>query len=144
MQSQIIKANPHFDCQDVTVGQEICVKDLKITFVSAKHPINTLGIMVQAEDKTFYYTGDTSFTEDVLLNGKQSNLVLCDAPFTKDAWAEAKPHMAVWQCAEIAKQIKGKVVLTHHIPFIDKNKVIEELMGSPNVILADEYEQYDF
>ncbi len=47
----------------ITAGHSISVGDITVTAVYAKHTVEAFGVIVQAEGKTLYFSGDTLFDE---------------------------------------------------------------------------------
>lgn len=49
--------------QALDIGDTVSVGDIEITAVFAKHTVEAFGIVLKAEDKTLYFSGDTLFDE---------------------------------------------------------------------------------
>ena len=76
-------------------GDSITVGDFQITAVYANHTVEAFGLIVKAENKTFYFSGDTLFDEKlfkiakykpdytfICINGKLGNMNVDEAIFT--------------------------------------------------------------
>ena len=54
----------------LTEGQSICCGAFEITAVFADHTVEAFGLMIRAEGKTFYFSGDTLFHENLFALAK--------------------------------------------------------------------------
>lgn len=82
----------------LAVGQSIQIGDFLITAVFAKHTVEAFGVVVRAEGKTLYFSGDTLFDEQLFsvkqyrpdvaflcINGKLGNMNVQDALLVAEA-----------------------------------------------------------
>lgn len=60
---QVLKSLGRNSCTPLTVGKAVTVKDFTVTPVLAVHTVDAVGLVVQAEGKTLYFSGDTLFDE---------------------------------------------------------------------------------
>ena len=49
----------------LSVGQSMTVGDIQITAVYANHTVDAFGLIVKAEGKTLYFSGDTLFADSI-------------------------------------------------------------------------------
>jgi L-ascorbate metabolism protein UlaG (beta-lactamase superfamily) len=79
----------------LSVGQSMTVGDIQITAVYANHTVDAFGLIVKAEGKTLYFSGDTLFDEKlfeisqfqpdytfICINGKLGNMNVEEAILT--------------------------------------------------------------
>ncbi len=85
-------------CDNVTalnVGNSIKIGDITITAVYANHTVEAFGVIIKAEDKTLYFSGDTLYDEKlfeiskykpdytfICINGKLGNMNVEEAIIT--------------------------------------------------------------
>lgn len=105
-------------------GQQGKVGDVRLTAVFADHTPDSIGVLLEAEGKRLYFTGDTLYNEalgedaapvDVLfccINGKLGN-------------------MTAEQAAEVAESLHPKLVIPNHFGMFAANTV------DPSGFLAD-------
>lgn len=76
-------------------GESVLVGDIRVTAVYAKHTVEAIGIILKAEDKVLYFSGDTLFDEKlfdiasykpditfICINGKLGNMNVNEAVIT--------------------------------------------------------------
>ena len=79
----------------LSVGQSMTLEDIHITAVYANHTVDAFGLIVKAEGKTLYFSGDTLFDEQlfeisrfkpdytfICINGKLGNMNVEEAILT--------------------------------------------------------------
>lgn len=79
----------------LNVGDSISVGDIDITAVYAKHTVEAFGVIIKAENKTLYFSGDTLFDEKlfdiaeykpdytfICINGRLGNMNVGEAVLT--------------------------------------------------------------
>lgn len=79
----------------LTVGESIVVGDIEITAVFADHTVEAFGLIVKAENKTLYFSGDTLYNEKlfdiakycpditfICINGRLGNMNVNEALIT--------------------------------------------------------------
>ena len=77
------------------IGESVAVGDFTVTAVYAKHTVNAFGIILKAEEKTLYFSGDTLFCKElfeiskykpyaafICINGKLGNMNVDEAVIT--------------------------------------------------------------
>ena len=111
-----ISASPYFNVIKIKEGEMLNFGDVTLQFYKMRHPVLSYGVKVFAEGKTFAYTGDTNVCENVEKLFLSSDLVLADGAFTKDDWAENKPHLSVGYIADLTKKCGNKSIITHLNP----------------------------
>lgn len=107
----------------LNVGESIKVGDFSITAVFAKHTVEAFGIVVKAENKTLYFSGDTLFSEElfeiskynpditfICINGKLGNMNVEEALIT-------------------ANKIGAKINIPNHYDMFDSNSENPELFS---------------
>lgn len=81
----------------LNVGDSITAGDFEITAVFAEHTVEAFGLIVKAEDKTLYFSGDTLYNEKlfdiaqyepditfICINGKLGNMNVNEALITAE------------------------------------------------------------
>ena len=97
------------------VGESITVGDFEITAVFADHTVEAFGLIIKAENKTLYFSGDTLYNEKlfeiaeyrpditfICINGRLGNMNVEDALI-------------------IAKQIGAKLNVPNHYDMFESN-----------------------
>lgn len=125
-------------------GKSVTVGSFKITFLKTKHPVECYAIRVSDGEKTFLYTGDTTYFEELKSYFVGVDTVLGDACILSKNWSEKSPHISVKDIAEIAKESGAKLLLTHLPDCESEIKEIEKEAKSvyQNVELAEEMKTY--
>lgn len=95
---QTLKNLGRHNCIPLTVGEDVTVGAFTITAVFAAHTAEAVGLVVQAEGKTLYFSGDTLFDERlfeicaykpditlICINGRLGNMTTEEARITARA-----------------------------------------------------------
>jgi ribonuclease BN (tRNA processing enzyme) len=88
------------------------IGDLSFSFCKGIHPFTSYSLKIKSSNKTFVYTGDTIYTDELVAFCKGANLVLADAMQREDV---KNPHMTVLEAHNIYKN-SGATVLCSHAP----------------------------
>lgn len=118
---------------DVAPGETFAVGEVQVTAFAARHPVPAVMYRIQAEGKTFCYTGDTNTVEDLADFARDADFLLADGLFTDAAWregpvpAEGKPHLSAVLVAQLAKDADvRRFVITHLNPAVDPQTLLRE------------------
>lgn len=112
---------------DVAPGETFQVGEAQVTAFAARHPVPAVMYRIQAEGKTFCYTGDTNTVEGLTDFAKGADFLLADGLFTDATWAEGKPHLSATHVAQLAKDADvHRFVITHLNPAIDPETLLRE------------------
>ena len=143
---KIVQGCSEIVLHDIAPGDTFQVGDAQVTAFAARHPVPAVMYRIQAEGKTFCYTGDTNITETLLPFAKGADFLLADGLFTESAWAEGKPHLAAAQVAQLAKDAGvGKFVITHLNPTVDPQTLLKEARAiRMDALLAACGDTYEF
>ena len=108
-------------------NSEFQVGDLRIKAYPARHPVPAVMYRIEAEGKSFCYTGDTNTVEGLADFARAADFLLADGLFTEAAWAEGKPHLSASLAAQLAKDAQARrFVITHLNPAIDPETLLRE------------------
>lgn len=118
---------------DVAPGETFQVGEVQVTAFTARHPVPAVMYRIQAEGRTFCYTGDTNTVEVLVDFAKRADFLLADGLFTDATWregpvpAEGKPHLSASHVAQLAKDADvRRFVITHLNPAIDPETLLRE------------------
>ena len=112
---------------DVQPGDPFAVGEMQVTAFAARHPVPAVMYRVQAQGKTFCYTGDTNTVEGLVNFACNADFLLADGLFTDATWAEGKPHLSAAHVAQLAKDADvRRFVITHLNPAIDPATLLRE------------------
>ncbi|WP_041668615.1 MBL fold metallo-hydrolase [Acetobacterium woodii] len=104
---------------------EIITNGLTISFKELRHPFMDFGIKISDGETTFLYTGDTSYTSNLLEFAKGVDIVLCDGAFLEDVVSDK--HLSVKEACEVATEAGVKtLILTHLEPFEKPETYLEK------------------
>ena len=130
---------------DIAPGETFQVGDAQVTAFAARHPVPAVMYRIQAEGKTFCYTGDTNTVEGLVDFARGADFLLADGPFPESAWAEGKPHLSASHVAQLAKEADvRRFVITHLNPGIDPETLLREARAVRiDALLAKPGDSYD-
>jgi ribonuclease BN (tRNA processing enzyme) len=115
----LIASSPWFTFTEVLPGQCLEFPGATVRVTAARHPVPTVGWRVACGGKDFGYTGDTNTLPSLVQDFRGCTVLLADALFADENWAENKPHLSARLAAQLAEDAgAGRLVLTHHNPFL--------------------------
>ncbi len=110
-----LRAYGHVNTQALKTGESIAVGDFTVTAVFAAHTVHAFGVVIEAEGKRLYFSGDTLFDERLFsiadyqpdiaflcINGKLGN-------------------MRVEEAVTVAEKIGAPVNIPHHYDMFASN-----------------------
>lgn len=115
----IIKGFEYFNVHIINEDTQFKVNGCTFSFKRMTHPVECYAVKAEYMDKTFVYTGDTTFNEKLPEFAQGCNLLLADAAFLEVQLKNNSPHMSAAQCALVADEAGVlKLILTHHSPYV--------------------------
>ena len=135
---KIIAAASCFDLIDVAPGESFAVGSCTVHVGEARHPVPAVGYRIETEGRVFGYTGDTNTLPSLADFYRGSSLLLADALFPSENWAEGKPHLSAALAAALARDAGAEqLVLTHFNPVFPTRLLLREAQAvHPRVSLA--------
>ncbi len=133
-----------FELRAITAETELKIGDLRLTFAQMKHPSMDFAVKIECGDRTFVFSGDTSWTEELISFSKEADLLMLDAGLLEKDLTEGAPHLSAAQCGLIAQQACAKkLLLTHLWPEYDPIELLKEAERSfSNSEVVSLLEQY--
>lgn len=118
-----------FDFVTIAPGDSVTVGPMTLEFFQAEHPVPAVGIRVTGPSDvtggaaTFYYTGDTDFTQTQVDGARGVDVLLSEAAFESGRDSVRGIHMDGIRAGEMAAQAGvGKLLLTHLQPWTSPEK----------------------
>jgi hypothetical protein len=99
----------------LNVGDSIKVGDFQITAVFADHTVEAFGLIVKAENKTLYFSGDTLYNEKLL------NIAEYKPDITFICINGRLGNMNVDEALITAKKISAKINIPNHYDMFESN-----------------------
>ncbi len=117
-----------FDLKPISEDLELSFGKLNFRFKEMKHPVKCFGISVENGNKKFVFSGDTSWTENIVELSQNADLLMLDAGLlARDKTSNDVPHLTAGECGLVAKKANArKLLLTHFWPDYDQKEVLEE------------------
>ncbi len=118
---------------------------LRVTAALMNHPVETFGFRLEHAGRSLAYSADTGPTEALTELARDADVLLCEAWFAPAdaAAAAALPeglHLTARQAGQHAARAGvGQLVLTHLVPWNDRNRTLEEAgqaFGGPLALAA--------
>ena len=142
---KIVAASPCFRLTDIKPGDTVSVGSCTVRVGEARHPVPAVGFRVEAEGRVFGFTGDTNVLPSLPDFYRGCSLLLADALFPSENWAENKPHLSAALAAELAVSAGAEhLVLTHLNPVFQPRRLLREAQAvHPRVSLASPGSVFD-
>jgi ribonuclease BN (tRNA processing enzyme) len=100
-------------------GSVVDVGDLCLRFSTTDHPVETLAVRVDRDERSLLYSADTGAAWDPGAVGEEIDTFLCEASFAPQD-EDLHQHLSARQAAALARTIgAGRLVLTHVPPGVD-------------------------
>lgn len=136
-----------FNLNSINEKKNLKIGDMKFKFSKMEHVIPNYAISIQSDDKTFVYSGDTSYTNELIRFSKDADLLLCEAGVLEKDIGKRPPHLSPKQAVNIANSARvKKLILTHFYPEYSLNMYENEVKEHINdsIEFAKEMKSYDF
>jgi ribonuclease BN (tRNA processing enzyme) len=119
-----------FDVHGLTVGTWE-IGPFRLTTERMNHPVETFGFRVEHAGWGLAYSADTGQTEALLRLAESADVLLCEASFISGEDTPPDLHLTARQAGEYAARAgAGQLVLTHLVPWCDRERSLAEAAGS--------------
>ena len=103
----------------------------RITADRMNHPVETFGFRVEHGGWRLAYSADTGETDALVRLAQDVDLLLCEASFLDGPDIRPNLHLTGRQAAEHAARAGvGQLVLTHLVPWNDRERTLSEASGA--------------
>ncbi|NCA92295.1 MBL fold metallo-hydrolase [bacterium] len=132
----ILFDHPLFKVVAIDENTDIKLKDLSLSFYIMDHPIANYAIKIKGEEKTFLYTGDTRYCENIFtaLRGVDCALADCSKPNVFIGG-----HMTADKAIEIHKKTGVRIIATHLSPYFSPENLFKDY---EKIEVAQEFKTY--
>jgi len=133
--------NDVFKIKHIDEELKLDIENFTITFKEMVHPVKTFAVKFNNGDKTFVFSSDTIYNDQLVFFASNSDLFLCDGNLLN---GEKGPHLTARQAAEISKSAHcKKLVVTHLWPqnsIEEYEKEVSEVVNDASI--AKPFEVY--
>jgi ribonuclease BN (tRNA processing enzyme) len=119
-----------FDVRELE-SQAQDIGPFRVTTEHMNHPVETFGFRVEHAGRTLAYTADTGATEALVRLADGVDVLLCEASFLDGPANPPDLHLTARQAGEYATRAGvGQLVLTHLVPWYDRDRSLAEATAS--------------
>lgn len=94
-----------------------------VSFTLVEHLIESYAVRIEANNRTFVYSGDSGMCRQLIQAAADADMFLCESTFLENPILRCDHHMSVEQAAETARAAGvSKLLLTH---FSEPQKALE-------------------
>ncbi len=91
------------------------------------HPVETFGLRIEHGGRAIAYSADTGLSEPLVRLAKNADVLICEASFPDVEDLPPDLHLTAAQAAEHAvKAGAGQLILTHLVPWTDRDHALEQ------------------
>jgi ribonuclease BN (tRNA processing enzyme) len=102
----------------------------RVTTEHMNHPVETFGFRLEHGDRRIAYSADTGESDALVRLAEDADLLLCEASFLGTEDYRPNLHLTARQAAEHAARAGvGQLVLTHLVPWNDRERTLNEASG---------------
>ena len=131
-----------FNLINVEEGVTYSESGLNFTFYKMTHPVLSYGVKIVCEGKTFAYSGDTTYNDNIPNLLQNVDLAVVDGAFLEKDFNCLKPHMSIKQASSLTAYAK-KIIVSHISCGYNDEEVIKEINSvSKNAEIAIECKTY--
>lgn len=119
--------------------------DIEISFCRTIHPVECYAVKIQKNGRSFVFSGDSRYSDDLTAFCQNADVLLCDSGFlSSQEDTGVLPHMYVCEAALTAQKAKvGQLLLTHINPAYEESEILREAAEIfANVQIVAEQKQY--
>jgi ribonuclease BN (tRNA processing enzyme) len=103
----------------------------RVTTERMNHPVETFGFRVEHAGWRLAYSADTGETDALIRLAEGVDVLLCEASFLDDEFFRPDLHLTARQAGEHATRAGvGELVLTHLVPWYDRERSLAEAAGT--------------
>jgi ribonuclease BN (tRNA processing enzyme) len=103
----------------------------RITTERMNHPVETFGFRIEHAGRTLTYSADTGQTDALVRLAEGADVLLSEASFRDTDENPPDLHLTARQAGEYATRAAvGQLVLTHLVPWYDRERSLAEAAGS--------------
>lgn len=123
-----LAAEKAFDVSPIDESLILNFDNLQITFKEMRHPVKCFAVSIELGGKRFVFSGDTSWTDDIISFSKGADILMIDAGLLeKDKTSDNVPHLTARECGIVgSKAGVGRLLLTHFWPDYDMKEIVAE------------------
>lgn len=126
----LVASSPCFAFTEVSPGQQLDLSGVSVRVAAARHPVPAVGWRFSYGGRVFGFTGDTNTLPSLAEDFRGCDTLLADSLFPHEDWTEGKPHLSAKLAALLAEEAGvGKLVLTHHSPFLPASLRLPEALA---------------
>lgn len=118
----------------VPLGKNAEIGGFKIAFEKMQHPLESYSMKISCENRTLFYSGDTSFCPQLIPAAEGSDLLLLDCGKPENS---AAPHLSLSEAADIAEALNTPVIASH------LNPAFEYKTDCSLISIAEELKTYE-
>jgi len=133
----------HTNDKEKTNNLEIETKE--VTHVPQYFP--SVAYRINSEGKSFAYSGDCNYNENIIILAENSDLLLLDGSVPVESFRKHGPfltHLSPFEAGKIAQKAKVKTLVLFHFYDISQKSEIESEVGKSfpgNLIIPDDLQQ---
>jgi ribonuclease BN (tRNA processing enzyme) len=103
----------------------------RVTTERMNHPVETFGFRIEHGGRTLAYSADTGQSDALVRLAEGADLLLCEASFRDADKNPPDLHLTARQAGEYATRAgTGELVLTHLVPWYDREQSLAEAAAS--------------
>jgi len=115
------------DFHSIASGDKVNTGDFAFTFQQSIHPVETLGMRIEAGGKTLAYTADTGPSPELTELAVGADVLIAEASMQEQQENMTEVHMTAEQAGELAAEARvGRLVLTHIVPGLDHLESVKQ------------------
>lgn len=124
----------HLSLQQIEDQEPYRIGNLTINFLPVKHTIACYAVKISNGEKTFVFSGDSAYYEDIAHFAEGADVFLCEATNVEGSiHSTGKGHMNGLEAGKLAKLAEVKQLILTHLPSD----------GNFNLIKANAESEYD-
>ena len=115
-----------FEFRELAVG-ELEIGPFRVTTAHMNHPVETFGFRVEHDGWRLAYSADTGESGQLVRLAEGADLLLCEASYLEGPGHAPNLHLTARQAGEHAARAGvGRLVLTHLVPWNDRDRSLSE------------------
>lgn len=113
----------------IAAGGTCQIKDVHFSFGQTAHAVPCLTMRIESNGRTFVYTADTAWCDDLVLLADKADMLLAESSLYNWQYGKVPGHLTAGEAGLLAQKAAVKKLLLTHLPHYGNHSQLVEEAG---------------